>query len=416
MTDKTIQVENLSKRYRLGQTRTLRMRLAETVNRIRRGGAGKDGANPDEFWALRDVSLDVRPGEVLGLIGRNGAGKSTLLKILSRITDPTQGQITIHGRVGSLLEVGTGFHPELTGRENIFLNGAILGMKRAEIRKQFDPIVDFAEVGRFLDTPVKRYSSGMYVRLAFAVAAHLEPEVLLIDEVLAVGDAAFQQKCLGKMGEVANQGRTVVLVSHNMSAINRICQRAAWLDGGELKRIGPTEAVVQEYLTSDLSRCDRVELEADPQKDGQITAVQVLNPKMQPSHSVLASEPFSLRVTYRFTRPCRQYRVGIILRMPDGFEVYGSSSSDTASELWDAPAGEHAAYMTFPAGLLSPGRYLLSCFLGQPPVRNLDHRENVLEFHVDGDARGLGGERWPGVIGLPLDWQGSTQASVSLAA
>jgi len=410
MTDKAIQVENLSKRYRLGQTPSLRVRLASALNQIKRGGGEQADTQSNEFWALRDVSLDVRPGEVIGLIGHNGAGKSTLLKVLSRITEPTHGQVTLRGRVASLLEVGTGFHPELTGRENIFLNGSILGMKHTEIKQRFDEIIDFAEIGRFLDTPVKRYSSGMHVRLAFAVAAHLDPEIMLVDEVLAVGDAAFQQKCLGKMDDVAKRGRTVILVSHNMSAINRICQRAVWIDKGRVKQVGPTEQVVQNYLTTDISQDARTELQIDPQKDGQITAVEVLNQKMQPSHCVLSDEAFSIRVTYRFTKPCKQYRVGVVLRMPDGFEVYGSSSSDAANQLWDAPAGEHAAYISFPAGLLSPGQYLLSSFLGQPPVRNLDQRQNVLEFQVDGNARGLGGERWPGVIGLPLPWQGKLAA------
>ena len=411
MSEPAIHVEGLSKRYRLGQTPTLRERLVKLVGRTRRGGGEETGARGDDaFWALRDVGLDVKPGEVLGLIGRNGAGKSTLLKILSRITNPTTGTATIRGRVGSLLEVGTGFHPELTGRENIYLNGTILGMKRAEIKRHFDEIVDFAEVGRFLDTPVKRYSSGMYVRLAFAVAAHLSPEVLLIDEVLAVGDAAFQRKCLGKMGDVARQGRTVVFVSHNMSAINRVCHRALWLDGGRIKADGPTGDVVQNYLAADVSRSARVRFDPQPDRDGQITAVEVLNAKMQPSQCVLADEAYSFRVRYRFTGACRQYRVGVVLRLPDGTEVYGSASSDAGGQLWDAPAGEHVAHLTLPAGLLSPGRYLLSCFLGQPPLRNLDHRSNILEFQVDGGARDLGGEHWPGVIGLSLPWQGRIAA------
>jgi lipopolysaccharide transport system ATP-binding protein len=203
----------------------------------------------DDLWALRDVSFEVKRGEVVGIIGRNGAGKSTLLKILSRITEPTSGRAEIHGRVGSLLEVGTGFHPELTGRENIYLNGAILGMRRNEIDRQFDEIVAFAEIERFLDTPVKRYSSGMYVRLAFAVAAHLESEILLVDEVLAVGDAAFQKKCLGKMTEVANEGRTILFVSHNMGAVSSLCGRTVFLGRGNVRMIGPTSAVVTAYMS-----------------------------------------------------------------------------------------------------------------------------------------------------------------------
>ena len=218
-------------------------------------------STPDDtdLWALRDVSFEVKRGEVVGIIGRNGAGKSTLLKILSRITEPTAGSAKIHGRVGSLLEVGTGFHPELTGRENIYLNGAILGMRRAEIERKFDEIVAFAEIERFLDTPVKRYSSGMYVRLAFAVAAHLEPEILLVDEVLAVGDAQFQKKCLGKMGDVAKEGRTVLFVSHNMVAVQTLCQRAFWLDSGQLKAQGEVGTIVTTYLRAGLAEDDVTE-------------------------------------------------------------------------------------------------------------------------------------------------------------
>ena len=231
MSDIAIRVENLGKMYRIGRAQqrhdTLRDLIVDTAAHIK--DWGKRGDKSDEtIWALKDVSFEVRRGEVVGIIGRNGAGKSTLLKILSRITEPTTGRAEIHGRVGSLLEVGTGFHPELTGRENIYLNGAILGMRRFEIERRFDEIVAFSEIERFLDTPVKRYSSGMYVRLAFAVAAHLEPEILLVDEVLAVGDAAFQKKCLGKMGNVAETGRTVLFVSHNMAAVSNLCKRGAW--------------------------------------------------------------------------------------------------------------------------------------------------------------------------------------------
>lgn len=242
-------VHNLSKRYEIGGAsvpyRTLRDTIAETLRtpwrRARR-------ATHEEFWALHDVSFAVERGEVVGVIGKNGAGKSTLLKILSRITEPTGGSAEIYGRVGTLLEVGTGFHPELTGRENTFLNGAILGMRREEIARKFDEIVAFSEVEQFIDTPVKHYSSGMYLRLAFAVAAHLEPEILVVDEVLAVGDAAFQRKCLGKMGEIANQGRTVLFVSHSMGAVRGLCNRAIWLEGGRVRTEGPAREIVDQYL------------------------------------------------------------------------------------------------------------------------------------------------------------------------
>jgi lipopolysaccharide transport system ATP-binding protein len=246
MADIAIRVEGLGKQYRLGENlryRTMRESWRQLLGR-------KDGrSNEDVIWALRNVSCEVKQGEVIGVIGRNGAGKSTLLKILSRITRPTEGLADIHGRVGSLLEVGTGFHPELTGRENIFLNGAILGMTRREVQIKFDEIVAFAEIEKFLDTPVKRYSSGMYVRLAFAVAAHLEPEILLVDEVLAVGDAHFQRKCLGKMGDVAGHGRTVLFVSHNLSAVGGLCGRCLLIDGGRVKAYGETDKVIEQYTS-----------------------------------------------------------------------------------------------------------------------------------------------------------------------
>jgi lipopolysaccharide transport system ATP-binding protein len=251
-----IEISQISKRYRLGTNKgylSLREQLARQAKSLlarplfRRG---RDGTGPDAFWALRDVSFTVNEGEAIGIIGRNGAGKSTLLKILSKITPPTEGKIVLRGRVASLLEVGTGFHPELTGRENIYLNGAILGMRRAEIRKKFDEIVDFAEIEKFLDTPVKRYSSGMYVRLAFAVAAHLEPEILVVDEVLAVGDSQFQKKCLGKMGKVAESGRTVIFVSHNMAAMQNLCARAILLAEGQLLSEGTTDSVLTDYLST----------------------------------------------------------------------------------------------------------------------------------------------------------------------
>jgi lipopolysaccharide transport system ATP-binding protein len=249
-----IRVEGLGKRYRLahGQERAAYRTLRESVmNFVANPFKGRGSV--EEFWALSDVSFEVKPGEVVGIIGRNGAGKSTLLKILSRITKPTTGRVEINGRVGSLLEVGTGFHPELTGRENVYLNGSILGMSHSEIAKKFDEIVAFAEVEKFLDTPVKRYSSGMYVRLAFAVAAHLEPEILIVDEVLAVGDVGFQQKCLTKMRECASSGQTVLLVSHQMNSVRDLCKRAIWLDKGVSRGAGPAGAIIERYLAESAS-------------------------------------------------------------------------------------------------------------------------------------------------------------------
>lgn len=251
-----IRVENLSKCFRIGATPTGALNVSETVRaaaratwrKLKRLADPAAVALDEGYWALRDVSFDVRPGEVVGVVGRNGAGKSTLLKLLSRITAPTAGRVEVRGRMGSLLEVGTGFHPELTGRENVFLNGSILGMSRAEIRRKFDDIVGFADIGRFLDTPVKRYSSGMYVKLAFSVAAHLDPEILIVDEVLAVGDAAFQRRCLERMSELAARGRTILFVSHNMELIPRLCQRAVYLDRGRVVEVGPAAGVTERYL------------------------------------------------------------------------------------------------------------------------------------------------------------------------
>ncbi len=278
MSDTVVRVEHLGKKYKLmhqtqaGYT-TLREQLTQTAKKVSRSMLTLDRQNPtpaeEEFWALKDVSFEIKQGDRIGIIGRNGAGKSTLLKLLSRITEPTKGRISIKGRIASLLEVGTGFHPELTGRENIYLNGAILGMSKIEIRKKFDEIVAFAEVEKFLDTPVKRYSSGMYVRLAFAVAAHLEPEILIVDEVLAVGDVAFQKKCLGKMEDVATkEGRTILFVSHNLGAIIQLCSLSILLRQGTLTEIGPSKAVVESYLANLSTPTNNLELKNVPERSG----------------------------------------------------------------------------------------------------------------------------------------------------
>lgn len=264
MTEPIIKVENLGKKYLIEHQAATKSysALRDVIAKNVKTGFGlfskeKKQSSKEEFWALSDISFDINEGEVVGIIGRNGAGKSTLLKVLSRITEPTKGRVTINGRIASLLEVGTGFHPELTGRENIFLNGSILGMTRSEVTRKFDEIVSFAEVEKFLDTPVKRYSSGMYVRLAFAVAAHLEPEILIIDEVLAVGDAEFQKKCIGKMGDVAKGGRTVLFVSHNMAAVQSFCNKVIHLSQGKMLGIGDTDKQIQEYQTSQLNSSKR---------------------------------------------------------------------------------------------------------------------------------------------------------------
>jgi lipopolysaccharide transport system ATP-binding protein len=322
-----IEVENLSKCYKLGQfnAQTMREEVEQLFARFRNGGATRGGelaGASSEFWALKDVSFSVQRGEVLGIIGRNGAGKSTLLKILSRITEPTGGIAHIRGRVASLLEVGTGFHPELTGRENIYLNGAILGMTRKEITRKFDDIVAFAEVERFLDTPVKRYSSGMYVRLAFAVAAHLEPEILIVDEVLAVGDSEFQRKCLGKMDDISRrEGRTVLFVSHNMSVVASLCPSATWLDKGMIVRRGNTRDVIRDYLALHApNRQHLLNLEHSPRSGGdgrlRLLSLEWLSDMpLQHGHAVRG------RIQFRTHSPLQEVTVGIGFSNFEGYRL-----------------------------------------------------------------------------------------------
>ncbi|MEA3349633.1 MAG: ABC transporter ATP-binding protein [Chloroflexota bacterium] len=307
MNNIVIDINNLSKVYQIdpASEKSGARTLQEDLTKMFRPSRERKGRSrrKEEVWALRDVSVQVSQGEVLGIIGRNGAGKSTLLKILSRITEPTSGYADLYGRVGSLLEVGTGFHTELTGRENVYLSGAILGMRRAEIDRKYDQIVEFSGVQKYIDTPVKRYSSGMAVRLAFAVAAHLDPEILLIDEVLAVGDVSFQQKCLGKMSEVAGGGRTIIFVSHDMGAIKNLCSRAAWLDGGELKALGSVDKVVQEYLVASTERGEwhtQIADREDRSGNGSLrfTGFHMCNANGEMITSVVAGEPIDLVLSY----------------------------------------------------------------------------------------------------------------------
>lgn len=313
MTDVTLKVVGLGKQYRIGQKKEKYKTLRESISNaalapLRIARSLKSGGAPatNVFWALNDVSFEVRRGEVIGVVGRNGAGKSTLLKILSRITEPSTGYVDLHGRVASLLEVGTGFHPELTGRENILLNGAILGMKRAEIERKFDEIVSFAEVEDFIDTPVKHYSSGMYLRLAFAVAAHLEPEILLVDEVLAVGDAAFQKKCLGKMGDVARNGRTILFVSHNLGAMSALCQRGILLEKGQVASIGDISQVIGTYLSS-LQQTSSISLRERTDRGGtgkaRITSVVITDGQGRSIQQVISGQECLLAIEYQAAKP-----------------------------------------------------------------------------------------------------------------
>jgi lipopolysaccharide transport system ATP-binding protein len=315
----------------------------------------------EDFWALKQVSFEVQRGEVVGIIGRNGAGKSTLLKVLSRITEPTEGRVHLRGRVASLLEVGTGFHPELTGRENIFLNGAILGMNRAEIRRKFDEIVVFAEVERFLDTPVKHYSSGMYVRLAFAVAAHLEPEILIVDEVLAVGDAAFQKKCLGKMNDVATHGRTVLFVSHNMAVVAQLCQRAILLESGAIVANGATEQTIRGYLGKEGASPVCVRVDPSQHSDAwggsskiQLLAVRLVNAHYQ-SFTVHWKEPIQFELEFSVKEPSRNLYFGLAITTNQGGDLLGSHHDDDGTPLYAFEPGVYRLMVTlenpFRAGL-----------------------------------------------------------------
>jgi lipopolysaccharide transport system ATP-binding protein len=390
-----VRAEHVRKRYRIGARepyRALRDVLAEVlaapVRLVRRRQRAPEQSHAaDRIWALDDVSFDLRRGEVLGLIGANGAGKSTLLKVLSRITEPTEGQVLISGRVGSLLEVGTGFHPELTGRENIFLNGTILGMRKAEIERRFDDIVEFSGVVRFLDTPVKRYSSGMQVRLAFAVAAHLQPEILLVDEVLAVGDAEFQQKCLGKMRDVTSEGRTVVFVSHNLAAVRSLCPRSLVLEGGRLVYDGPTDGAIERYLGRDGHReSGLVEGAALEQRLSKrrvygdeplfrCTRIAVLDEEGLPASSFRSDEDITVAVDYTVLRPVPSFRILVTLTDANQAAVLRTETIDDAD--LDVPVrlepGAYRSVVVIPAGLLGDLRADLNVSLISEVNQVLDY-------------------------------------------
>jgi len=390
-----ISVEKVSKRFRLG-TLGEHQRLTEAITSgFKTLLAGRSSDLPGgakEFWALRDVSFQIRRGEVVGIIGHNGAGKSTLLKILSRIVTPTSGRVGVRGRIGSLLEVGTGFHPELTGRENIFLNGAILGMKRAQIRKRFDEIVDFAEVGQFLDTPVKRYSSGMTVRLGFSVAAHMEPDVLIIDEVLSVGDQAFQNRCMGKATELGNQGRAILVVSHNLGAISNICSRAMLLDHGTIALDGEPKQAIERYLQGMRVDSGRVKWEsttAPTSDDVRLHSVSIRNSHAESSgNQVDIDQPIAIVVEYEVLREGAINTVQIHLKDENGIFVLSSANAPSMSLTQDSTFGQRLSpglYRTeclLPANFLNDSRYVLSLFLGPEIGKPTIQCESVLAFNV----------------------------------
>lgn len=420
MPDVAIRVDHVGKRYEIG-ARQKYMTLRESVmsglsapGRAVRAAVSRSGRHAHDdaetsIWALDDVSFEVKQGEVVGFIGRNGAGKSTLLKVLSRIAEPTRGTVDIWGRVGALLEVGTGFSPELTGRENIFLNGAILGMPRSDIVRKFDDIVQFAEVERFIDTPVKRYSSGMYLRLAFAVAAHLEPEVLLVDEVLAVGDAEFQRRCLGKMNQVAKDGRTVLFVSHSMPAVARLCQRAIWLEKGRVMTSGETQAVIGQYLSSGAS--DEGELTwpngiANPGvRDFAIHRLTIKQQGVGTTSTIRIDRPVSIEIAYQIRETLPYCRIGYELTTSDGIVVWESYDSDQHAADQRLP-GTYVASCTVPANLLNTGRYFISLVAGIPNQRNLVYLDGLLAIEAEAGNGVASAMPLPraGVLRPALDW------------
>jgi lipopolysaccharide transport system ATP-binding protein len=388
-----ISVDGLGKRYDLGSEAASYGRLTESLTDAARGLArrvrhGAAVERRDQLWALRDVSFDVAEGEIVGVVGRNGAGKTTLLKVLSRITEPTEGGAVLRGRVGSLLEVGTGFHPELSGRENVYLNGAILGMSRAEITRKFDDIIGFAELERFVDTPVKRYSSGMYVRLAFAVAAFLEPEILFVDEVLSVGDQAFQQRCLGRMGEIATGGRTIFFVSHNLASVGALCTRALLMDGGRLVQDGEVDAVLDHYLsTVQLQAGESLDDREDRQGDGRlrITHVDVRDREGGPPRTGADAD---LRFRYTAEGAPREATISIAVDGPLGDPVFFLSNRVTGDLLRIGASGELVCLL--PALPLLPGRYSLTFYVEVNGVL-ADWVRNAMYFDVfEADLYGTG--------------------------
>lgn len=428
MSSSVISVENVSKAYRLGTinsgtlTNDLKVWWAKVRGKpnplLKIGQEVHGNVEGETLWALRDVSFTVEQGSVLGIIGKNGAGKSTMLKILSRVTAPTSGEVKVKGRIASLLEVGTGFHPELTGRENIYLNGAILGMKRLEINRKFAEILEFSEVEDFIDTPVKRYSSGMYVRLAFAVAAHLEPEILVVDEVLAVGDAEFQRKCLGKMGDVAQQGRTVLFVSHNMSAILRLTQEAIVLEKGHLALRGLSSQAVEYYLSAGAGQAGErvwenheISPSAAPFRP---IALRLRDRTGKIVETIRSVEPFTIEMEYELDAPLTGLRVGIYLNSVRGDQVLTSFDTDDRRRFEKygvRPAGHYVSRCILPPDLLNGGRYTLGVNASSYRVRRYFMDEQALNFNVD--TAGAPGMQWAeprtGVLRPRFEWKIETK-------
>lgn len=433
MSEIAIRCQGLSKQYRIGERESyqaLRDVITDAatapLRRLRSAFGNGSGASPSangtdsasgkrqatfdkcRFWALDNVSFEVKRGEIVGIIGRNGAGKSTLLKILSRITKPTRGQVEIHGRVGSLLEVGTGFHPELTGRENIFLNGAILGMKKAEIVRNFDGIVAFAEVERFIDTPVKRYSSGMYMRLAFAVASHLEPEILLVDEVLAVGDASFQKKCLGKMGDVAKEGRTVLFVSHNMTAVRSLCGRALWLDKGGIVETGETGQVVLDYIQKGaLSMLEQVweDSATAPGNDtARLRRVSVNPLGQEPAEPITVRTAIQMNAAFWNYVPDAVLNFSVVLYNLEGVAIF-----NTGSGAHSFSVGLVQGSFVIPGDFLNDGTYTIRLLIVKNSTEVVLDLHDLLVFEVHDEGRpGNWYGKWVGAVRPKFDWELTT--------
>ena len=426
MSDVVISVENISKEYRLGalshhslildlQSWWAKCRGKEDPNsEISTNRIALDKEKSDSFLALQDVSFEIKRGDLVGIIGRNGAGKSTLLKILSRVTTPTRGLITIKGRVASLLEVGTGFHPELTGRENVFLNGAILGMSKKEIRLKFDEIVAFSEVEKFIDTPVKRYSSGMYVRLAFGVAAHLEPEILIVDEVLAVGDAQFQKKCLGKMQEVGKEGRTVLFVSHNMAAINRLCKSCILLKAGQIEGIGPSDIIIDKYMSGSGNEIrERIwNLQEEPGNYlAKLLSIRIYNVSENHYEHIRLNEPIRIEMEIKIFEHIYELGFAIKIFASDGTVVVHSADVISDCSLKRQP-GRINLKCTLPAYLLNEGNYSLSVGADIPNKQIIFSEDGVLRWNTMSTCAKMGRYQpssWKGLTGPGiLDWKSST--------
>jgi lipopolysaccharide transport system ATP-binding protein len=422
MSDYAIQVHGLGKCYRIYHTRqglqphagprSLRNDLASKARKVLNRLQGKGDLQSEQFWALKDVSFDLREGEVLGVIGHNGAGKSTLLKILSRITAPTEGHVRLAGRVASLLEVGTGFHPEFTGRENIFLNGTILGMTHREIRRQFDEIVAFAEIEQFLDTPVKRYSSGMYVRLAFSVAAHLQPEIMIVDEVLSVGDVAFQRKCLGKMDDIATAGRAVIFVSHNLAAVQSLCSRAILLERGKVVIDSDTSAVLNRYIASSERSNSRdlsdLSLHDGPGEFGRFVSISLFDSSGQPRDTFRMGETMTIRLEIKCHRLLREPEIAIKLTNALGISLHLFLSN------WEGldeplPEGKRIYEVQFPVHAF-PGTYVLHIWMKRQAA-NIDDRVrsaivfNVEQADITGHQPYFTRYAWGSEVYLPSSWR-----------